>query len=69
MLALCGMASGQTITGNINGRVTDPSGAVVVGAEVTAINLSTERLHTHNNEQGWSLQFALPPRRSVFGER
>ena len=34
-------AVGQTVTGSITGEVTDPSGAVVVGANVTAINEAT----------------------------
>ncbi len=34
-------ASGQTVTGSITGQVTDPSGAVVVNATVTAINMAT----------------------------
>src|SRR5437667_1294748 len=34
-------ASGQTVTGSITGQVTDPSGAVVVGATVTAENTAT----------------------------
>ena len=34
-------ASGQTVTGSITGLVTDPSGAVVVGANVTAENAAT----------------------------
>lgn len=59
MLALCGVALGQTITGNINGRITDPSGAVVVGAEVTATNLSTSvSTPTTTNKDGlYSLRF------------
>jgi Carboxypeptidase regulatory-like domain len=40
-IAWCGLALGQTITGNISGRVTDPSGAVVPGAKVTATDIST----------------------------
>jgi hypothetical protein len=32
---------GQTVTGSITGVVTDPSGAVVVGANVTAVNTAT----------------------------
>src|SRR5579863_4928004 len=40
-IALCGMAWGQTVTGNISGQVTDPSGAIVVGAQVTATNVAT----------------------------
>ncbi|HEX3105734.1 MAG TPA: TonB-dependent receptor [Terriglobales bacterium] len=34
-------ALGQTVTGSITGVVTDPSGAVVVGATVTAANTAT----------------------------
>src|SRR5580704_4518681 len=34
-------AISQTITGSIRGTVTDPSGAVVVGAHVTATNVET----------------------------
>lgn len=34
-------ANAQTVTGNITGTVTDPSGAVIVGATVTAHNLAT----------------------------
>ncbi len=41
-IALCGMAWGQTITGNISGQVTDPSGAIVIGAQVTATNVATK---------------------------
>ena len=31
----------QTVTGNITGTVTDPKGAVIPGAEVTARDIST----------------------------
>src|SRR4029077_18496340 len=34
-------AGAQTVTGSITGRVTDPSGAVVVGAKITAENVAT----------------------------
>jgi carboxypeptidase family protein len=33
--------SAQVPTGTINGRVTDPGGAVVVGAQIAALNQST----------------------------
>ena len=42
MATLClSSAVGQTITGSITGLVTDPSGAVVVGAKITAENTAT----------------------------
>ncbi len=34
-------ALGQTVTGAITGEVTDPSGAVISGAQVVAHNLGT----------------------------
>jgi hypothetical protein len=41
-MSLCvPMALAQTVTGSIAGAVTDPSGAVVAGAQVTAHNLDT----------------------------
>src|ERR1700749_1185179 len=42
-LTLCGalQLAAQTITGDIGGTVTDPTGAVVVGAQVTATNVAT----------------------------
>jgi hypothetical protein len=39
--SLCFSAHGQTVTGSVTGLVTDPSGAVVVGAKVTAENVAT----------------------------
>ena len=42
MALLClSSALGQTVTGSITGQVKDPSGAVVVGASVTAQNAAT----------------------------
>jgi len=42
MALLCSRSAlGQTVTGAITGQVTDPSGAVVVGANVTAENTAT----------------------------
>ncbi len=59
VLTYCGAAWSQTITGNINGRVTDPSGAVVVGATVVGTNLSTNvTTSTVTNKDGlYSLRF------------
>jgi hypothetical protein len=49
----------QTITGDIGGTVTDPSGAVLVGAEVTATNISTGVANTvRTNQDGiYSIRF------------
>ena len=41
LILLSGLASAQTITGSISGEVTDPTGAIVSGAKVTATNTST----------------------------
>jgi hypothetical protein len=44
MAAVClsaGIVHGQTVTGSVNGTVLDPSGAVVPGASVAAINTGT----------------------------
>jgi len=41
MLACISIALGQTVTGSVTGEVTDPSGAVVPGAQVVAHNLDT----------------------------
>ena len=41
-LAICVVTGfAQTITGGVNGTVTDPSGAVIPGAKVTATNVAT----------------------------
>jgi hypothetical protein len=40
-LLCASLALGQTITGSITGQVTDPSGALVAGATVTAENVAT----------------------------
>ena len=46
-------ALGQTVTGSITGQVTDPSGAVVVGAKVTAENTATSmKTPTQTNASG-----------------
>src|SRR5579862_201520 len=40
-MLLCAASPAQTVTGSITGVVTDPSGAVVAGAKVTAENVAT----------------------------
>jgi hypothetical protein len=62
MLLVCCVSSAafsQTITGDIGGTVTDSSGAVVVGATVTAQNVATNvTTSTTTNKQGiYSIRF------------
>lgn len=64
MLAVlaCSALFGQAPTGQISGSVTDPSGAVIAGAEVTAANEATNiRRTTTTNEDGIFNLPALPP--------
>ena len=62
LLCLSLTAFGQGGTGSINGRVTDPAGAAVVGAKVTVTNISTNATKeiTSNNE-GLYQVLLLPP--------
>ena len=53
---------GQGITGSINGRVTDSSGAPVAGATVTILQIDTNRIHTVTTSDVGSYTVAqLPP--------
>ena len=49
----------QTITGSVHGTVTDPSGAVVAGATVTATNIETNQVTrtTTNNVGVYNIRF------------
>src|SRR5215204_5750134 len=52
-LLLCQTTAAQSITGNINGTVTDASGGVLVGATVTLVNEKTgEKRNLNSNEDG-----------------
>jgi outer membrane receptor protein involved in Fe transport len=57
----------QTITGGVTGTVTDPSGAIIVGAKVTAMNVSTNiATTTKSNHDGvYSVQFLTIGRYTV----
>lgn len=58
LVSLLGMASwGQTFRGAINGTVTDPSGAVVGGAEVKATEKATGVVHTTVSTSGGEFAF------------
>jgi outer membrane receptor protein involved in Fe transport len=62
LACLVGSASwGQTETARLQGTVTDPSGAVVTGATVTATNTGTSRTATTQTDQkGYYVLAALP---------
>lgn len=52
-LLVCHAAAAQTVTGNISGTVTDPSGGALVGATVTLVNEKTrESRNVNTNEDG-----------------
>src|SRR5271167_2496947 len=61
VLLLCtGIVSrAQTITATVNGTVTDPSGAVVANAKVTATNVDTgvATFSTTNNDGIYNIRF------------
>ena len=49
-------------TAQITGKITDPSGAVVPGAEISAVNLETgSRRETVSNSEGYYALPLLPP--------
>lgn len=52
----------QTSTGALNGSVTDPSGAVVSGAAVTATNPATGLIVTAKTTDGGLYSFPSLPR-------
>ncbi|MBC7928867.1 MAG: carboxypeptidase regulatory-like domain-containing protein, partial [Bryobacteraceae bacterium] len=61
-LALAAIAYAQAPTGQINGTVTDPSGAVISGAEISAVNPATNvRRTTTTDDDGLYALPALPP--------
>ena len=49
----------QTITGSVNGTVTDPSGSVIPNAKVTATNVDTgvATFSTTNNDGIYNIRF------------
>ena len=58
-LVACIPGAAQTVTGAIRGTITDPSGAIVPGAVVTATNLATsvKTTDTTNQTGGYSIRF------------
>ena len=59
LLFFVAITHAQTITGNINGTVTDPSGAIIPGAKVTATNTDTnvQSSTTSNNDGIYNIRF------------
>src|SRR6516165_11401822 len=62
VVALPSLALAQEYRGTILGRITDPTGAVVVGASIRVFNLETGvAISTTSNEQGnYQIPFLLP---------
>lgn len=52
-------ASAQTITGSIYGTITDPTGAVIPNAEIAAINIGTNEVHTTKSNGTGAYVFSL----------
>ena len=63
-------AAGQTVTGTILGVVTDPSGAIVPGATVTAASQSTgfTRADTSDAEGNYRRELDLEAKVWMLGE-
>jgi outer membrane receptor protein involved in Fe transport len=60
LLLCCGIAlEAQTITGSVNGTVTDPTGAVIANAKVTATNVDTgiDTPSTTNSDGIYNIRF------------
>lgn len=61
-LAMSTAVSAQVITGSITGRVTDPSGSTVPGAQITVANTQTGlEYRSQSNETGYYTVSALQP--------
>ncbi|MGA8151845.1 MAG: TonB-dependent receptor [Terriglobales bacterium] len=62
LVLACQLVVAQSTTGSIYGRVTDPTGAVVVGADVTAVNQATGvNYKSQSDAAGNYTVFSLPP--------
>ncbi len=59
LLAAATASLAQTVTGSVNGTVTDPSGAVIPGAQVIAVNTATgvRTPATSNDAGAYSIRF------------
>jgi carboxypeptidase family protein len=56
------LASGQANNGRIEGNITDPTGALIPGVQMTATNIRTQnKFESLSGEQGQYVLTALPP--------
>lgn len=56
--------SAQATTANLNGRATDPTGAVIPGAQISVRNIATGATRSTNSDESGEYQFiGLPPGR------
>src|SRR5467141_5455623 len=62
MLSVCASAHGQAVTANLQGVVSDASGAVVAGATMKATNLETAMERTTQTNTDGFYRFNLLPR-------
>ena len=67
LLVLFSVASlAQTFRGGINGAITDPSGAVIPGAKVTATDVATAAVHETVSSGAGEFSFQRSSRRSTY---
>ena len=59
LFAVATAAAQTAVTGEITGTVTDPSGAVVSGANVTATSTSTGTTETETTNSSGAFRFAF----------
>jgi hypothetical protein len=68
-VAFSGLASAQSTSASVSGRITDSSGAALEGAEVTLTNVDTEALQrtTSNGEDFYSFPNLAPVKTNCRG--
>ena len=59
----CGLVFGQGTSGSLSGQVTDPTGAAIVGANVTLTNIGTNYVQVATTDATGVYQFKLVPPR------
>ena len=71
VLLCVGTGAAQTVTGAVTGTVTDPSGAVIPGATVVAINMATSVQTADKTNSGgvYSIRFLPIGNYQIRGDR